>query len=518
MRRLFPSIALGIVLLMLVAACGGGSAAPQAGGTMNVRILLDPGSIDPHKATSTSQLGFANYVYDKLVANVAGKIQPFLASKWDIKPDTATLTIRNDVTCSDGSKLKASDVAANFDRLKDPATKSPYTSTNLGSTTYTVTADDSANTVTIKLPKPFGDLLTGLTNISIVCASGLLDPSKLANQTFGTGPYVLKDVVAGDHYTLTKRKGYHWGPGGTTNDNGPDTLVVKVVNNETTAANELLSGGLDIVDIVGAERDRLDANQGLFKVEIYAEVFSVFFNHKDGRPGADPAVRKALAQAVNRDDLAKAINGKHGKVATSLLLPQSPCQDPTMSQSITSYDAAAAKQTLAGAGYTTGSDGKLSKNGQPLIINLLIPDLFPGASDYLLDAWGTKLGVKVNSQVRPANQVVGVLVAAGDWDVTIVGVGSTSPSRYFGFFAGPTPPNGANFWFVKNQEYSTLANQASQQVTIDACKQWNDAERALHQQVDLLPVTFLVTGWYGKNVKFTPYSDSGIWPTTLQRT
>ena len=85
----------------------------------------------------------------------------------------------------------------------------------------------------------------------------------LATKTDGTGPYALTQAVSNDHYTLTKHAGYTWGPNGATTSAAglPDTINVKIIPNETTAANLLLSGQLNAANIVGPDTARLEAAQ-----------------------------------------------------------------------------------------------------------------------------------------------------------------------------------------------------------------------------------------------------------------
>jgi ABC-type transport system substrate-binding protein len=228
-------------------------------------------------------------------------------------------------------------------------------------------------------------------------------------------------------------------------------------------------------------------------------------------------VRRGLAQAVNRADLARAINGQFGRVATSYLLPQAPCQDRTMRSRITSFNRTQALQTLQQAGYTRGSDGRLVRNGQQLSLIVLIPDVISGAADYLLDVWGD-LGIRVDARVRTAAQVVGTLLTGGDWDITMVGVGANLPSNYRGFLGGASPPGGVNFMFMNDGQYKRASDAASQLVTADACKQWSKVERLVHRNVHITPITFLQTGWYGRRgVSFRAVSQQGLAPMSIRK-
>ncbi|MGZ8512574.1 MAG: ABC transporter substrate-binding protein, partial [Candidatus Limnocylindria bacterium] len=142
--RLILAAALGVVLLLLVTGwtTGGTTAERKGGGTVQIRMIADPGTLDPMVGASGASIGLTNYLYDTAVANVNGKIVPQLAIKWTVKPDNATITLRKNVKCSDGSALTAADVAASYNRFKDPATKSPYVTNYFGSTNYTVSANN----------------------------------------------------------------------------------------------------------------------------------------------------------------------------------------------------------------------------------------------------------------------------------------------------------------------------------------------------------------------------------------
>ena len=153
------------------------------------------------------------------------------------------LTLAEGITCSDGSALTASDVVANLDYIANPENQSPFLGTYypVGATAV---ADDAAMTITITLAAPAPFALNGLANLPIVCAAGMADRASLASATAGTGPYVLSEAATGDHYTYTIRDGYTWGPNGASTDVAgmPDTVVVRVVENPSTAANLLLAG------------------------------------------------------------------------------------------------------------------------------------------------------------------------------------------------------------------------------------------------------------------------------------
>ncbi len=68
--------------------------------------------------------------------------------------------------------------------------------------------------------------------------------------------FTVTEAVGGDHLTLTRRKDYTWGPGDwDPKAKGlPDTVVIKIVANETTTANLLISGGANAAQFVGPDQ------------------------------------------------------------------------------------------------------------------------------------------------------------------------------------------------------------------------------------------------------------------------
>ena len=268
-------------------------------------IETDPGSLDPQLTLLGAARTVNSFVYDPLLTVVGpGKVASGLASSWKVRSaKQVQLTLRRGVTCSDGTRMTASVVKRNIEFVGNPANGSPWYGVAVPPTA-TVEANDRAGTVTItsKIPSPF--MLQGLGLLQIVCARGLADRSVLARGGAGSGPYILVESVTGDHYTFAVRKGYTWGPNGATTTAArlPARVVLKVVPNETTSANLLLTGGLNVATISGDERARLNSRDLFTRVTIGLPL-EFFLNQKAGRPLADARVRRAVVQALNLNQI-----------------------------------------------------------------------------------------------------------------------------------------------------------------------------------------------------------------------
>src|SRR5207245_2358407 len=157
------------------------SAAPVVGGTMTIRVFDDWGSLDILTTLPRqTALHVTEALYDRLIAIGAdNKLIPYLAESWKQTPDEITFTIRNGVTCADGTPLTATAVG---DWLKKWTTANKAQAERyFRPGPYTITVNDPARTVSLKLAGPFSDAIWGFAsnNMGVVCPKGVADPKLL---------------------------------------------------------------------------------------------------------------------------------------------------------------------------------------------------------------------------------------------------------------------------------------------------------------------------------------------------
>ena len=302
------------VTASLLAGCGGSDSSESGGGggggdeskyvdgaTFSMALSSDPGNLDPQMAAGSALFTMSQLAYDSLVSVNAesGAIESQLATDWTVDGTKVTFTLADGVTCADGSELTPTVVADNIAFVGDPKNQSPFLGTFLP-VGATAKADDAAGTVTLKLAAPASFVLNGLASLPIVCQAGLDDRKSLAQGTAGTGPFELTEAAPGEQYTYQVRDGYTWGPNGATTatEGTPATIVMKIVQNETTSANLLLSGDLNAASIIGPDAERLD-QAGLYSAEDPGAAGRAVVqprrgqgDQRPGRPGrADPGPR-----------------------------------------------------------------------------------------------------------------------------------------------------------------------------------------------------------------------------------
>jgi len=501
---------------LTVAGCSGSSGAGSGnsgggkvvdGATFTLSLNADPGNLDPQLSAASNLYQLTFFAYDPLL-NVDGhnQIQSGLATAWKVNGKSVTLTIKKGVTCSDGSSFTAADVARNVAFIADPKNKSPFLGVFLPGGSK-ATADAAANTVTVSYPADAPFVLYGLAGVPMVCPKGLADRKLLTHGTDGTGPFRLTEDVAGDHITYVKRDGYTWGPAGasTATKGMPAKVVVKMVQNETTAANLLLSGALNGATMYGADSQRLDQAK-LFEAHTTGVLGEMWFNHAKGRPGADPAVRKALTQALDLAQVQKVLTSGRGAPATVLAANEPvACPGNSVKDAVPAHDLAAAKQELDQAGWQPGAGGVRTKDGHPLAITLLYNTALgaggSAAAELAAGAW-KGLGAKVTLKGQDETQAVQTLFATGDWDVAWEQVNVSSPDQLVPFLSGPGTPKGNNFAHIANPAYDAAIKQAAAKPGTAGCADWLAAEAELFKNADVIPFANQLVKTFGKKARF----------------
>ncbi|AYG03634.1 ABC transporter substrate-binding protein [Gryllotalpicola protaetiae] len=513
MKRKFALVAPVAVTTLAVAltltACSGGSASSsnngsgssqsgktlETGGTFRLDLGTDPGSIFPYASTSGPNRQIDDFAYDSLVGrSKKGDAVPAVASSWKVTTDAVTYNIRKDVTCSDGTTLKPSDIAADFNYIKDPKTLSPWVQFSVP-VKYTVSADDSAGTFTITSTTPFGTLLQGAGAVPLVCPQGLANPAAFAHASAGTGPFKITDYAQGDHYDLAVRPDYTWGPSGakTSAAGTPKTVTINFVADESTMANQLISGEVNAAQITGPDRNRLDKTPGINRNDVPVIVGELNPNEAPGRILNDEQVRLAAAAALNPKDIAPVSTAQHGSTVDNMFAEQ-PVQCPANETkgNLPSYSPSKAKQLLEADGWTVGSDGIREKDGKTLTLKLIYQTGAP-QTESAAELIGQELkavGIGTNLVGETNDAWSQALYSTGDFDMFYSAINLEFPYMMSTFYGGATPQNGGrNSGDVVNADFNNLSAQAAAAPAEQACKLWNGAHEALLKRADVVPLS-----------------------------
>ncbi|WP_167854484.1 ABC transporter substrate-binding protein [Brevibacterium sp. S111] len=514
-KRILAAVA-GLSALTLSACGGGGGAGTSSGdgepvidGTLKVAINEDPGNLFRHVNTSATLSYVYPWAYESPVYfDDSGEPQGWLAEKWEATPTSLSFTIREGITCEDGSELTAETVANNYRWILDPENASSFKGLVVPADA-TIDDDAAARTVTVTTKSPNSFLLPQMGIQPIYCQGALDDPTSVESATNGTGMYSLKKAVPGDHYTFERRDDYSWGPEGAPTGETPGVpkeVDISIVDNPSTRANQLLSGELNIAAVQGPDEERVASTLEPFYQDDLITGGFAYSQAKDA-PTADEDVRIALTEALDLDALMQVQTAGQGKRAERLaVLNPTICTYDAATPNLPSNDLADAESRLDAAGWKKGSDGKRSKDGQPLTLDFGWYTRWPETSstaELMAEQW-SKIGVGVKHHGTDAGaflEKINSPGAAEDFDVIWLASNYSVPNVLATFVSGPVPPKGSNYAGISNPDFDARAEEASQVTGKEACGSWEKAEAAMYQSADYVPFAVRPDITFGQGVK-----------------
>ena len=348
--RWFTGLALGAVML---------SPSPPGlaqGTTLRVSVGAgDVATLDAHRASATNDKGIVGWIYNGLVRFKPGSaepkdLEPDLAERWENSSDGKVWTfhLRKGVKFhGNWGLLDADDVVYSLQRSADP--KRSTFSSDFVALDKIEKVDEL--TVRITLRYPDVNLLGRVSNyhggniVSRKAAEQLGD--KYGGQPVGTGPFAFVEQMTQQYVKLAAHSGYFRGRPKI------DSIVVRIIPSDSARELAFTSGELDLMygkreqRWVDAARRRAGFNVDIFQPGEYR----LLHINQSMPPLDDIRVRRAIAAAINVDDLVRFVGQDVGPKGCSVVPPGYLGEDCTARYT---YDLAKAKALLAEAGHKDG--------------------------------------------------------------------------------------------------------------------------------------------------------------------
>lgn len=208
-----------------------------------------------------------------------------------------------------------------------------------------------------------------------------------------------------------------------------DTIVFRQIDRDAQT-EALVNGEVDFIGI-GSDVNRLKRAQETSGVTLHyssAPNFNHMTINATSPVMSDLNVRKALAQSVNREAIAKALLGPLGVKPTPLgnhiyMTNQKGYQDNSTSLP---FDETAAAKLLDDAGWVLSGDTR-TKDGKPLTLRLPLPPTSTIGKQIaeLTRAMAQKVGIKVEIQSVPGDDFFTEYVNKGNFDIVLFGWSGT---------------------------------------------------------------------------------------------
>ncbi len=280
--------------------------------TLSLGMVLEPPNLDPTggAAAAIDEVVYANIFEGLTRFGPDGSINPGLASSWDVSEDGKTYTfhLREGVKFHDGTDMNADDVVFSLDRAR--AEDSTNAQKALFASIESVTAVDPL-TVEVKLSEPNGNFPFNMAwgDAVIVAPESIADA---ATNPVGTGPFVFKEWVQGDHVTITRNPDY-WGEAPALSE-----ATFKFISDPNAAFAALMAGDVDAFpNFPAPETLSQFENNPQFKVIVGStEGETILSTNNKAEWLSDIRVRKAIAHAINRQEIIDGLFGYGTPIGT----------------------------------------------------------------------------------------------------------------------------------------------------------------------------------------------------------
>ena len=359
MKRLLPCL----LSLSLITGCASGGTATTTPAAEHpadeVVVVMGPTSEPEAGFDPAFGWGAGEHVHEPLiqstltVTNADLTIGYDLATGMSVSDDglTWTVTIRDDVSFTDGEALTAEDVAFTYNTVK--ATSSVNDFTMLSSAEA---ADDT--TVVFHMTTPYSIWPYTMAIVGIV-PEHAYDSATYGSNPIGSGRYTLVQWDRGEQIILAANPDYY--------GEAPKMKKVTILFMEEDAAFLAVQAGqADLAYTSAVYADQSPAGYSLLSCE---SVDNRGINlPTEGSPvTADLAVRRAINIGVDREEMIRNVLGGYGTPAYSVC-DKLPWYNPA---SEVAYDPEEAVRLLEEAGWVLGDDGVRVKDGVRAELNIL---------------------------------------------------------------------------------------------------------------------------------------------------
>ena len=344
---------------------------PATGDAIVVGSIGDASRLLPILATDSASGDIVGLLFNGLLKyNEQLEIVGDLAESWTVSEEGLVLTfvLRPNLRWHDGLALTAGDVRFTYEKLVDPAVRTPFSSSY--ELVESVEALDD-RTVRIRYREPFAPALESW--MMGIIPRHLLEHEDLNTTAFlrhpvGHGPYRFVRWKTGELIELAANPDYF--------EHRPyiDRYLYRVIPDDTTKFLELLTNGVDLSSLTPLQYRRQTGTPAIkrfyqkFRYPSFGFTY-LGYNLQDAR-FSDVRVRRAFSRAIDKQAIVDKVLYGLGSVATGPYPKESWAYDPEVAAD--PYDPEAAKALLAEAGWVDrDGDGWLDRSGQSFRFTLI---------------------------------------------------------------------------------------------------------------------------------------------------
>jgi peptide/nickel transport system substrate-binding protein len=354
-------------------------AAAQSGGELRFCLRMEPKTFDPLKVEDEASAAI-RYLTGGVLVRVnreTQELQPELAQSWKVSKDGRQITfhLRSGVSFSDGTPFSADDVAYTVQQLMDPALHSATGDAFRSGTGNVETKVISPTQISVTFPAPVAGLDRLFDQVAI------LSEHSSKKEMAVLGPFMLADYKPGATVEL-KRNPNYW----KTDEQGRklpylDSIRLDIQANRDVEMLRFKRGELDLINSLDTEYfDKLAASSPQLVHDAGPSLDSeqLWFNEVAKAPiptykknwFRSANFRRAISQAINREDLSRIVFHSHAQPAVG---PFSPANKFWFNSNLKpqTYSPDAALKALQTDGFRLENGVLKDKDGNEVVFSII---------------------------------------------------------------------------------------------------------------------------------------------------
>jgi peptide/nickel transport system substrate-binding protein len=456
-----------IALAALCLGCLLGHALAQ-GGELRFCLRTEPKTFDPLKVEDDAS-GAIRYLTGGVLVRInrqTQELQPELALSWKVSKDGRQISfrLRSGISFSDGTPFSAEDVAYTVQQLMDPALHSPTGDAFRSGTGNVETKVISPTQVSIRFPAQVAGLDRLFDQVAILSEHS---PKK---EMAVLGPFMVADYKPGAS-VLLKRNPNYW----KTDDQGHklpylDSIRLDIQPNRDVEILRFKRGELDLINSLDSEYfDKLAATSPLIVHDAGPSLDSeqLWFNEvaKSPIPAYKKAwfrsanFRRAISEAINRDDLSRVVFKGHAQPAVG---PFSPANKFWFNGKLKpqTYSPDAALKALQSDGFRMENGALKDKDGNAVVFSIITNagNKYRERMAVLIQDDLQKIGIHVNVATLDFPSLIERMTQSFDYEAIILGLTNVD-----------LDPNGEmNVWLSSSENHQWNPQQKAPETAWEA--------------------------------------------------
>ena len=443
-----------------------GSALAQ--GELRFCLRAEPKTFDPLKVEDDSS-NVIRYLTGGVLVRLNRQTQalePELAQSWKVSKDGKQITfkLRSGVLFSDGTPFSADDVAFTVQQMMDPALHSPTGDSFRSGPGAVETKVISLTQISITFPAPVAGLDRQFDQVAIISAHSAKKEMAVL------GPFMVGEYKAGATLLL-KRNPNYW----KTDAQGKrlpylDSVRLDIQPNRDVEMLRFKRGELDLINSLDSEYfDKLASTspQLVHDAGPSLDTEQMWFNQVGKSPlpqfkknwFRSANFRRAISQAINRDDLSRVVFRGHAQPAVG---PVSTANKFWFNAKLKpeAYSSDAALKMLQADGFRLENGTLKDKDGHAVVFSIIT-----NAGNKYRERMATmiqedlqKVGIRVNVVTLDFPSLIERMTQSFDYEVILLGLTNV----------GLDPNDEMNIWLSSSENHQWNPQEKSPETAWEA--------------------------------------------------